>query len=73
VQWQVSTDGGLTFTNITGNTSARTGTLVFGTYTTMDGYEYRAVFTNRVGTATTRVVTLHVQADTSGGGGGGDS
>jgi hypothetical protein len=73
VQWQVSTDGGLTFTNIAGNTSARTGTLVFVTDPSMDGDEYRAVFTNRVGTATTKVVTLHVQADTSGGGGGGDS
>jgi hypothetical protein len=71
VQWQVSTDGGLTFANITGNTSALTDTLVVGTYTTMDGYEYRAVFSNRVGTATTNAVTLHVQADT--GGGGGDS
>jgi hypothetical protein len=29
VQWQVSTDGGTTFTNITGNTSAQTTTLSF--------------------------------------------
>jgi hypothetical protein len=71
VQWQVSTDGGNTFTNITGNTSAQTTTLSFYASTTQSGYKYRAVFTNSAGTATTSVASLTVEAD--GGSGTGDN
>jgi hypothetical protein len=67
VQWQVSTDGGLTFTNITGNTSALTATLSFYTSTSQNGYKYRAVFTNSAGTAITSIATLTVESDTGGG------
>ena len=59
VQWQVSTNGGSTFTNITGATST---TYSFTTAATQTGYEYRAVFTNSQGTATTSAATLTVTA-----------
>jgi hypothetical protein len=68
VQWQVSTDGGKTFTNITGNTSAQTTTLTFVSNAGQNGYKYRAVFTNSVGMVTTTVATLTVELDTGGGG-----
>ena len=58
VQWQLSTDGGAHFANISGATSV---TLTFTTASTMDGYEYQAVFTNSIGTATTSIATLTVQ------------
>jgi hypothetical protein len=67
VQWQVSTDGGVTWTNITGNTSAQTTSLTFITNLAENGDEFRAVFTNSAGTATTAVVTLTVESDTGGG------
>jgi len=57
VQWQVSTNGGVTFTNITGATST---TLSFTTTAVMNGNEYQAVFTNAAGSATTTEVTLVV-------------
>jgi hypothetical protein len=60
VQWQVSSDGGATFRNISGATST-TLTLTHVT-TTMNGNEYRAIFTNSVGTATTTAATLTVNA-----------
>jgi hypothetical protein len=63
VQWQVSTDGGTTWANITGNTSAQTATLTFITNLGQNGYKYRAVFTNPLGTATTTVATLTVEND----------
>jgi hypothetical protein len=64
VQWQVSTDGGVTWTNVTSNASAQTTTLtLLSTSTGMNGYKYRAVFTNRVGTATTTAATLTVESD----------
>jgi probable HAF family extracellular repeat protein len=55
VQWQVSTNGGTTFTNISGATS--------GTYSIVvaladSGKQFRAVFTNSAGTATTLAATL---------------
>jgi len=58
VQWQLSTDGGATFTDLAGETST--------TYTatasiSVDGYQFRAVFTNASGTATTSAATLTVQ------------
>ena len=59
MQWQVSTDGGLTWSNISGATST---TFTLSTTTTSEnGYEYRAVFTNSLGSATTTVALLTVQ------------
>jgi glycine rich protein/fibronectin type III domain protein/Ig-like domain-containing protein/immunoglobulin I-set domain protein len=58
VQWQLSTDGGASFADISGATAT--------TYTTPtltasdDGTEYEAVFTNSTNTATTAVATLTV-------------
>jgi putative Ig domain-containing protein/immunoglobulin I-set domain protein len=57
VQWQVSTDGGTTFTDIPGATNT---TLTFVAATTDNGNRYRAVFTNTVGSATTTVAKLSV-------------
>lgn len=60
VQWQSSDDGGSSWTDIVGATSA--------TYTTPatrpgdNGRRLRAVFTNRAGSATSQVATLTVQA-----------
>jgi hypothetical protein len=60
VQWQVSSDGGRTWSNITGNSSATTTTLTFTATASDNGYQYRAVFTNSVGSATTSAATLTV-------------
>ncbi len=57
VQWQRSTDGGASFTNIAGATST---TYTFTAAAGDDGNKYRAVFTNVVGTATTTAATLNV-------------
>ena len=57
VQWQVSIDGGTTFTNVAG---ATTTTLTFTTAVAQNGNQYRAVFTNTVGNATTTAATLTV-------------
>jgi uncharacterized repeat protein (TIGR01451 family) len=57
VQWQVSTDGGTTFTNVSGATSK---TLSFTAAVTQNGNKYHAVFTNSVGTAITTAATLTV-------------
>ncbi len=60
VQWEVSSDGGTTFTPITG---ATTDTLtVPATKKSESGYRYRAVFTNSVGEAKTSAATLTVNA-----------
>jgi hypothetical protein len=59
VQWQVSTDGGVTFNNVSGATAT---TLSFTTALTQSGNRYRAVFTNSAGTATTTAATLTVNA-----------
>jgi hypothetical protein len=58
VQWQVSTNGGSSFSNISGATS--TTLSVTGTTVSENGYEYRAVFTNSVSSATTTAGTLTV-------------
>jgi hypothetical protein len=55
VQWQVSTDGGFSFTNLPG---AIATTLNVPVTASMTGYQYRAVFTNTCGTATTRPAVL---------------
>ncbi len=57
VQWQMSTNGGQTFTDILGATST---TLSFTVSPVNDGSEYQAVFTNSIGTATTSAATLTV-------------
>jgi immunoglobulin I-set domain protein len=57
VQWQVSIDGGATFNNVAG---AITTTLSFTTSAGQNGNQYRAVFTNSVGSATTTAATLTV-------------
>ena len=62
VQWQVSTDSGSTFSDITGATS--TTLTLSNTTTAQNGDEYRAVFTNSVGTATTSAATLTVTPST---------
>jgi hypothetical protein len=63
VQWQVSTDGGLTFHNVTGTVTATTTTLTFYASLSQNGYKYRAVFTNSAGIATTLFATLTVEGD----------
>lgn len=69
VQWQVSSDGGKTFNNISGATSP---ILTLTNVTTaLSGREYRAVFTNSAGTATSSAATLTVHVANGGGGGGG--
>ncbi|HTU92465.1 MAG TPA: immunoglobulin domain-containing protein [Gemmataceae bacterium] len=63
VQWQVSTDGGTTWSAISGATST---TLALTDVTAaMNGYVYEAVFTNSAGTATTNAAMLTVSATTS--------
>jgi len=57
VQWQVSTDGGATFSNIAGATST---TLGFVATVGQNGNQYRAVFTNTAGGTTTTAATLTV-------------
>ncbi len=56
VQWQVDSGGG--FTDIPGATMD-TLTLIAAT-TDQDGYQYRAVYTNAIGTAATNPATLSV-------------
>jgi len=55
VQWQLSTDGGVTFGNIAGATAT---TLSFAAQLSDNGNRYRAVFTNSQGSATTTNATL---------------
>lgn len=57
VQWQVSTDGGTTFTNIAGATKA---SLTFTAKASQNGYMYRAVFTNALGATFTNDAMLSV-------------
>ncbi len=58
VQWQLSTDSGTTWSNIANATS--TTYITEGTMATDTGSEYRAVFTNTNGTATTNAAVLTV-------------
>jgi hypothetical protein len=61
VVWQVSTDGGTTWSDIQGNGTSTSDELsgpVFGTFE--NGWEVRAVFTNGAGSATTNPATLTV-------------
>ncbi len=59
VQWQVSTNGGGTWKNVAGATSDRL--TVAGAKTSESGDQYRAVFTNAGGEATSEAATLTVQ------------
>jgi hypothetical protein len=55
VQWQVSTDGGTTFTDVAG---ASSGTYTFTTAAGDNGNQYRATFTNAAGTVDSTAATL---------------
>ena len=55
VQWQVSTNGGASFSDISGATST---TLTVAVSPSVNGNQYRAVFTNPCGSATTTAATL---------------
>lgn len=57
VQWQVSTNHGSTWTNISGATST---TYSFTAHEADDGKQYHAVFTNSAGSATTDPATLSI-------------
>jgi hypothetical protein len=60
VQWQVSTNGGSSFSDLSGETNT---TLNLGSVTlSQNGNLYRAVFTNTVTTATSNNATLTVNA-----------
>jgi uncharacterized repeat protein (TIGR03803 family) len=61
VQWQASTDGGKTFADITGNSTATSQTLTLnGVAANANGTQYRAIFTNSLGTVTSSAATLTV-------------
>jgi hypothetical protein len=55
VQWQVSTNGGVSFTDIPG---ATTTSLTVAVSASVNGNQYRAVFTNSCGTAISAAATL---------------
>jgi hypothetical protein len=57
VRWQVSRNGGSTWSSITGGTAP---TLTFTAHGSDNGALYRAVFTNGLGSATTAAATLTV-------------
>jgi hypothetical protein len=59
VQWQVSSNGGSSYTDIAGATG--TTLTLTGVQASQNGYKYRAVFTNSLGSATTSAATLTVQ------------
>jgi hypothetical protein len=56
VQWEVSTDGGTTFNDIPGETKDQLK--ISGVVSSQNGNEYRAVYTNNVGSTVTDVATL---------------
>ncbi|HEY5342554.1 MAG TPA: putative Ig domain-containing protein [Solirubrobacteraceae bacterium] len=58
-QWQVSSDGGVTWTNVAGATSP--SMTLHGVPAVDDANEYRAAFTNAVGAITTSAAKLTVQ------------
>ncbi|WP_328874844.1 immunoglobulin I-set domain protein [Streptomyces sp. NBC_00287] len=67
VRWQVSPDGGQTWSTVEG---ASRNAYSFTAKAGQDGYEYRAEFTNSVGTTRTSPITLTVEATDDGGGDG---
>jgi hypothetical protein len=61
VQWQLSTDGGRTFSNDTTDAGNTTGTLTLpSTSLAQSGYAYRALFSNTAGAAVSAPATLTV-------------
>jgi alpha-tubulin suppressor-like RCC1 family protein len=60
VQWEVSTDGGGTWNAITGATATKL--TIASTQFSENGNQYRAVFTNAAGKATSNAATLTVYA-----------
>ncbi|HET6869154.1 MAG TPA: hypothetical protein VFH80_24800 [Solirubrobacteraceae bacterium] len=66
VQWQRSVDGGGTWSDDTADSGNATDTLtVSPTSTSQSGYEYRAVFTNEVGSADSTAAQLSVDSSSS--------
>jgi hypothetical protein len=63
VQWQLSTDGGATFADVGGATADTLSLL--NTAVGMSGNQYRAVFNNSLGTATSSAATLTVSPATA--------
>jgi hypothetical protein len=63
VQWQVGTDGGLRFGNVTRNVSAQSTSFSFYVNMSANGYEYHTVFANSAGTASTSAAKLTVEGD----------
>ena len=59
VQWELSTDSGATWHPIEGATAGTYA--IASTVTSESGHEFRAVFTNAGGTATSKAATLTVQ------------
>jgi hypothetical protein len=60
-QWQVSTNGGTTWTNATGGTGATAASYTTGaTSAAMDGYLYRCRLTNTCGITTSNAVSLNL-------------
>jgi len=57
VQWQVSSDNGATWSDLTGETAT---TLTFTAQSGDNGKQYRAVFTNGCGVATSNAATLTI-------------
>jgi hypothetical protein len=58
IQWQVSINGGTSFSNISG--AQGTTLTLTNTTASQNGYEYRAVFTDSLGSATTTAAVLTV-------------
>ncbi|MBK9065164.1 MAG: hypothetical protein IPL89_18615 [Acidobacteria bacterium] len=59
-QWQVSTDGGLSFTDIALPVSGSSVTLSLPASTSVNGNQYRVVFTSSLGSTTSNPATLSV-------------
>ncbi|MFI6012367.1 immunoglobulin I-set domain protein [Streptomyces sp. NPDC051243] len=68
VRWQVSPDGGQTWSTVEGATA---NAYTFTARAAQDGYRYRAEFTNSAGTTRTSPITLTVTAPGDGGDNGG--
>ncbi len=66
-QWQLSTDGGSSWTDLTDTapySGSMTGTLtITGDTGAMNGFQYRCVTTNAAGTSTSNAATLAVSTD----------
>jgi alpha-tubulin suppressor-like RCC1 family protein len=58
VQWEVSSDGGVSWSPVAGASAALLS--IADTKTSENGYQYRAVFTNAAGSATSEAATLGV-------------